>query len=185
MRSRNSPEIEPASLETRIVTVRGERVILDPDLAELYGVTTKRLNEQVKRNTDRFPADFVFGLTANEKAELVANCDHLQRLKFSPVLPRAFTEHGALMAANVLNSSRAVAMSLYIVRAFVKMREQQAANAAILKRLAEIDKTLLLHDHALRDIYQKLRSQPRRTPSFTPDLLPLSPPEKPTVKDRG
>jgi hypothetical protein len=85
--------------------------MLDSDLAELYGVSTKRLNEQVKRNQDRFPADFMFKLTAKEKAEVVANCDHLGRLKFSPVLPRAFTEHGAIMAANVLNSSSAAQMS--------------------------------------------------------------------------
>ena len=92
---------------TAILTVRGERVILDADLAATYGATTKRLNEQVKRNADRFPPDFSFQLTAEEKAEVVANCDHLARLKFSPVLPRAFTEHGAIMAANVLNSPRA------------------------------------------------------------------------------
>ena len=99
-------------ISTAILTVRGERVILDADLAATYGVTTKRLNEQVKRNTDRFPPDFSFQLTAEEKAEVVANCDHLARLKFSPVLPRAFTEHGAIMAANVLNSPRAAQMSV-------------------------------------------------------------------------
>src|SRR2546422_4621103 len=87
--------------------IRRERVILDADLAAIYGVTTKRLNEQVKRNADRFPPDFSFQLTEPEKAEVVANCDHLARLKFSPVLPRVFTEHGAIMAANVLNSPRA------------------------------------------------------------------------------
>ena len=168
---RKLPVIEPAPLETRIVTVRGEKVILDLDLAELYAVTTKALNQAVKRNAERFPSDFAFSLSVAEKAEVVTNCDHLARLKFSPGLPRAFTEHGALMAANVLNSSRAVAISLYIVRAFVKMREEHAANAAILKRLAEIDKTLLLHDHALRDIYQKLR----------PLLEPPPPPPKPPI----
>ena len=88
--------------------------------------------------------------------EVVTNCDHLARLKFSPVLPRAFTEHGAIMAATVLNSPRAVAMSVYVVRAFIRMREQLASNSAILGRLAEIDRTLLQHDASLRDIYQKL-----------------------------
>ena len=164
---RKLPVIEPAPLETRIVTVRGEKVILDLDLAELYAVTTKALNQAVKRNAERFPSDFAFSLSVAEKAEVVTNCDHLARLKFSPGLPRAFTEHGALMAANVLNDSRAAAISLYIVRAFVKMREEHAANAAILKRLAEIDKTLLLHDGALRDIYQKLRPATGATASAT------------------
>ena len=83
-------------IESRIQVIRGLRVMLDVDLAELYGVQTKRLNEQVKRNRERFPADFLFQLTLDEKAEVVANCDHLQKLKFSKVLPFAFTEHGAV-----------------------------------------------------------------------------------------
>src|SRR6266436_2564379 len=149
--------VKPAPLHERILTVRGTKVIFDADLAELYAITTKALNQAVKRNPKRFPGDFTFLLTAKEKRQVVTNCDHLLRLKFSPVLPRAFTEHGALMAASLLNSPRAVAMSLYVIRAFVKMREDLVTNAAILKRLAEIDKTLLLHDGALRDIYQKLR----------------------------
>lgn len=86
----------------RILLVRGERVLVDADLAQLYGVSTKRLNERVKRNERRFPPDFAFRLTKTEKDEVVANCDHLANLKFSPVLPRVFTEHGAVMAANVL-----------------------------------------------------------------------------------
>jgi hypothetical protein len=84
-------------IENAILFIRGEKVILDSDLARLYGVTTKRLNEQVKRNRERFPEDFMFKLTSGEKAEVVANCDHLKKLKFSPVLPFAFTEHGAIM----------------------------------------------------------------------------------------
>jgi hypothetical protein len=105
-------------------------------------------------------------MTASEKQEVVANCDHLARLKFAKVLPWAFTEHGAIMAAMVLNSSQAVAMSVYVVRAFIRMREQLVANSAVLKRLAEIDKTLLQHDSALRDIYRKLLPllQPPPTP---------------------
>jgi len=152
-----------------ILDLRGRKVIVDADLAEIYGVTTKALNQAVRRNTERFPADFVFRLTAKEKTEVVTNCDHLARLKFSPALPRAFTEHGAIMAATVLNSPEAVAMSVYVVRAFIRTREQLAANAAILRRLAEIDRTLLQHDAALRDIYHKL----------LPLLQPPSPPERP------
>jgi len=146
----------PRPIASLILDLHGRKVMIDADLAEVYGVTTKVLNQAVARNTDRFPADFVFRLTPNEKLEVVTNCDHLARLKFSPVLPRAFTEHGAIMAATVLNSPQAVAMSVYVVRAFIRMREQLTANAAILKRLAEIDKTLLRHDGSLRDIYHKL-----------------------------
>ena len=141
------------------------------DLSELYGVPTKRLNEAVKRNADRFPEDFLFRLTAAEKEEVVANCDHLARLKFSPQLPYAFTEHGAIMAATVLNSPEAVAMSVYVVRAFIQMREQIAANAEVLKRLAEIDKTLLKHDKSLQIIWAQLQ----------PLLQPPPDPPKPRI----
>ena len=99
-------------IESRIQVIRGLRVMLDVDLAALYGVQTKRLNEQVKRNRDRFPSDFLFQLTADEKTGVVANCDHLQNLKFSKALPFAFTEHGAIQAANVLASSQAVEMGM-------------------------------------------------------------------------
>jgi hypothetical protein len=92
-------------IEQRILLIRGQRVMLDADLAKLYGVSTKRLNEQVRRNRGRFPEDFMFQLTTIEKAEVVANCDHLAKLKFSPVLPNAFTEHGAIMVASVLNTN--------------------------------------------------------------------------------
>ena len=91
-------------IEPLIQTIRGQNVILDHDLAALYGVPTKRLNEQVRRNRERFPDDFLFQLTAEEKAEVVANCDRLARLKYSSSQPNAFTEHGTIMAANVLNS---------------------------------------------------------------------------------
>ena len=101
-KQRSLAEAEKA-IGDRILLVRGVRILVDADLAKIFGVTTKRLNEQVKRNKDRFPEDFVFQLTDEEKAEVVANCDHLDRLKFSPVPPHAFTEFGAIMAANVLD----------------------------------------------------------------------------------
>lgn len=147
-----TPDVGPL-----ILTVRGQRVILDADLAALYGVTTKAFNQAVKRNQERFPHSFAFQLTAEEKQEVVTNCDHLQRLKFSPVLPWGFTEHGALQASNVLNSPKAVAMSVYIISAFIRLREAVADNQVMAKRLAEVEKTLLTHDVALRDIYQKIR----------------------------
>jgi hypothetical protein len=99
----------------KILLLRGKRVMIDKDIAELYGVTTKRLNEQVKRNKKRFPEDFMFQLSQEEKDEVVAICDHLKTLKFSPNLPFAFTEHGAVMLASVLNSDRAIEVNIQIV----------------------------------------------------------------------
>lgn len=126
-------------VDRRILLLRGQKVILDSDLASLYGVTTKRLNEQVKRNADRFPPDFMFRLTRAERAEVVANCDHLAQLKFSTTLPNAFTEHGALMAASVLNSPRAIEVSIFIVRAFVRLRQLLASNDALRRKLEEME----------------------------------------------
>ena len=143
-------------LESMIFTIRDRKVIIDADLAALYTVPTKALNQAVKRNEDRFPRDFVFRLNAKERLEVVTNCDHLARLKFSRTLPLAFTEHGAIMAATVLNSPQAVSMSVFVVRAFIQMREHIAANAAILKRLAQIDRALLEHDSSLLELYEKL-----------------------------
>lgn len=172
-----------------IYVLRGQRVILDADLARIYGVATFRFNEAFKRNRHRFPADFAFQLTAGEFAALRAPTQPAtgtpdssqsamsssqvvenepdvtspsqfatssKRHRGAAYRPWAFTEHGALMAANILHSERATHMAVYVVRAFVQMREHLAANAAILKRLAEIDKTLLEHDSALRDVYRKL-----------------------------
>jgi hypothetical protein len=114
---------KPVQIEKVMLLIRGEKVIIDADLTSFYGVTTKRLNEQVRRNKNRFPNKFLFKLTFDEKREVVANCDHLYPLKYSNSPPNVFTEHGVLMAASVLNSSRAVEMSIFIVRAFVKMRK--------------------------------------------------------------
>jgi hypothetical protein len=160
-----------AALKTRRNTIGIELDIEYFRMAALYGVTTKAFNQAIKRNSTRFPEDFAFLLTPEEKTEVVTNCDHLCRLKFSLVSLRALTEHGALMAAIILISPRAVAMSVYVIRAFVRMREDLVANAAILKRLAEIDKTLLIHDAALREIFEKLR----------PLLAPPPAPPKPEI----
>jgi hypothetical protein len=164
-----STAIAPAHNIAQLIRhIRDVRVILDADLAQIYGVETRALNQALKRNQERFPADFEFELTREEILGISQTVTSLRNLKFSKQV-RAFTEHGALMAASILNSPRAVAMSVYVIRAFVRMREDLAANAAILKRLAEIDKTLLLHDGALRDIYQKLR------PFLEPPPLPPKP----------
>ena len=147
-------------LEKRIVTVRGQRVIVDADLARLYGVTTKALNQAVKRNTHRFPRDFAFLLTTAEKAEVVTVCDHLARLRFSPVLPRVFTEHGAIMAATVLNSPRAVQMSVFVVRAFVKMRAVLGDTRELARKLASVEAELKsrldVHEAAIVDVLQRI-----------------------------
>lgn len=150
-----------------ILLIRGQKVMVDADLAKLYGVTTKRLNEQVRRNRDRFPEDFMFQLTAEEKAEVVANCDHLKNLRFSPVLPLVFTEHGALMLASVLNSPKAVEMSLFIVRAFIRMREVLSAQKDLAQKLAELERKSSQHDAEIQAIIRALRE------------LMAPPPEKP------
>ena len=136
-------------VESRILLMRGRRVLLDADLAALYGVKTKALNQAVKRNIDRFPEDFMFQLTDEEKKEVVTNCDRLKRLKFSPGAPNAFTEHGAIMAANVLNSRRAVAASVYVVRAFVRLREILTTHAELAGKLAELERRIGIHDEAI------------------------------------
>jgi len=166
----NSEQLEPL-----IFRIRGRRVVLDADLARLYGVTTTRFNEAFRRNRHRFPGDFAFQITADELENLRSQIaisslqstdspkDSSRRSRFVTAshggrryLPWAFTEHGALMAANILRSEGAVQMSVFVVRAFVRLREQVAANTAILKRLAEIDKTLVQHDAVLSDLYRKL-----------------------------
>jgi len=149
--------ISTAQIAPSILLLRGQKVLLDADLAVLYGVTTKRLNEQVKRNSERFPADFRFQLTAEEKQQVVANCDHLAGLKYSPQRPYAFTEHGALMAASVLNSPRAVEISVYVVRAFVKLRELLASNQSLAKKLDQLERKLSTHDQAITEILQAIR----------------------------
>ena len=124
---------------------------------ELYGVPTKALNQAVKRNRDRFPADFMFRLTKDEKTEVVTNCDHLQKLKFSPVLPYAFTEHGAVMLASVLNSKKAVQVSVHVVRAFVKLREILSMHPEIARKLTELERNVVRHDARIQSLFEAIR----------------------------
>ncbi len=147
-------------IESLIVNLRGQKVIFDADLAELYGVSVKRLKEQVRRNAERFPEDFSFQLTKSEALELQRSRSQFATLKRGQnikYLPHAFTEHGAIMAATELSSPEAVAMSVFVVRAFIQMREQLTANAQILKRLSEIDARLLEHDEGLGILWSKLK----------------------------
>jgi hypothetical protein len=143
-------------IEKAILLIRGQKVMLDADLAKLYGVTTKRLNEQVRRNRKRFPEDFMFKLTAEEKSEVVANCDHLSRLKFSPTLPYVFTEHGAIMAASVLNTQRAVEASIFVVRAFVRLREMLATHKQLSRKLRELERKIEGHDESIQAIFEAI-----------------------------
>ena len=138
--------IRVGTIQQRILLIRGEKVIIDADLAEVYGVTTKALNQAIRRNRDRFPEDFMFQLTKEEKLEVVTNCDHLKKLKFSPVNPRVFTEHGAIMAASVLNSPKAVEVSVFVVRAFVQLREVMAGHKELAQRIGQLERTLSDHD---------------------------------------
>jgi len=186
------------SLDPLILTIRGQKVLLDVDLAKIYGVETRVFNQTVKRNAERFPEDFRFQLTEDEMTELRTRIIAFEddttvngytgalrsqfvilkpgRGRHRKYLPYAFTEHGAIMAATVLNSPEAVKMSVFVVRAFVRMREHLAANAAILQRLAEIDKTLLEHDQALGTIWRQIQpllqpppEPPKRRIGFLPD----------------
>lgn len=151
------------SILQRILTIRGHSVILDLDLAALYRVTTSALNQAIKRNPGRFPEDFAFRITTKEKEEVVTNCDHLSRLKFSPVLPFAFTEHGTIMAASVLNSLRAVETSVFVVRAFVRMRETLASHQELAHRLEKLEMT---YDARFRVVFDAIRAlmEPPKTP---------------------
>lgn len=144
-------------VDRMILLIRGQKVMLDADLAELYGVPTKRLNEQVKRNADRFPDDFMFRLTPEEKEEVVANCDHLRSLRFSPGAPNAFTEHGALMLASVLNSKRAVEVSVFVVRAFVRLREMLASHRELARKMAELERKSRGHDEQIQSLVRAIR----------------------------
>ena len=163
--------------------VRGRRVVLDSDLAALYDVPTKVFNQTIQRNAERFPSDFAFQLTreevANLRSQFVTSSLEQNRFLRSQIvtlqahggrrhLPWAFTEHGAIMAATILRSERAVAMSVFVVRAFVRMREALLTNAVVFKRLAEIDKKLLEHDVVLQDVVEKLLPLLNPPPEDTP-----------------
>ena len=143
---------------SRILNLRSKKVMIDKDMAELYGVTTKRLNEQVKRNLLRFPEDFMFQITQQEKDEVVANCDHLKSLKFSSTLPYVFTEHGAVMMASVLNSERAIKMNIQIVRIFAQLREMALTHKDILIKLAKIEKKITNQDEDIKLLFDAVKS---------------------------
>jgi phage regulator Rha-like protein len=167
-------------VEDLIHTLRGQRVILDTDLAQVYGVLTWRLNEQVKRNQERFPADFMFQLTNDENKSLTSQFAMSKKGRGGRrTLPYAFTEHGAIMAANVLNSPRAVQMSVFVVRAFIKMRETLGENRHLAEKLTELERRLTgrldVHEQAIVHILDEIKKL----------MEPLPPPPEPKRREIG
>ncbi len=146
--------IPTEKIDRAILFIRGHKVMLDSDLAAIYGVKTGRLNEQVKRNKDRFPNDFMFQLTNHEKQEVIANCDHLENLKFSRTNPYAFTEHGTIMLANVLSTPTAIETSVLIVRAFVKLRELLSTHKELERKILELESK---YDQQFKLIFKAIR----------------------------
>ncbi len=146
--------VSEARIVNAIMLVRGQRVILAPDLARLYGVTTSHLNQQVKRNHNRFPNEFCFSLTRTERDEVITNCDHLESLRFSAALPLAFTEHRVIMAANVLNSPQAVDASVKIVRAFISMRDTLLATRELARKVDALERRF---DGQFKVVFEALR----------------------------
>ncbi len=155
--TKSSAVVKGGRIQQRILLIRGVKVMIDADLAEVYGVPTRRLNEQVRRNRERFPDDFMFQLTADEKSEVIANCDHLENLKYSRALPLAFTEHGAIMAAAVLNSPRAVEVSIFVVRAFVQLRETIAGHKELTRKIARLERKLGDHDEQIMVLVEAVK----------------------------
>jgi hypothetical protein len=161
-------EISVEVVATKILLVRGKKVMLDRDLAELYGVSTKRLNEQVKRNIKRFPNDFMFQLTLDERDKVVAICDHLKPLKFSYQLPFVFTEQGVAMLSSVLNSERAIRVNIAIMRAFVKLRQVLLTHKELAEKLEELEKKYQLHETDIQAIFEAIKKmlEPPPKPRF-------------------
>jgi len=159
--------LAPRPIENQIFLARGQKVLLDSDLAALYGVEVRALNQAVKRNAERFPSDFVFQLSEEEsgilRSQTVISKINRGGRRYRPY---AFTEHGAVMAASVLNSPRAVEMSIFVVRAFVRLRETLAAHKVLAAKLAELEQRLETHGTAIEEIVQAIRAL-------------MTPPEKP------
>jgi hypothetical protein len=161
------PNLIPVEIiEQRIFLMRGEKVMIDRDLAQLYGVETKVLNQAVRRNKDRFPENFMFQLTKQERDEVVTNCDHLADLRFSYQMPYAFTEQGVAMLSSVLRSKRAIQINIQIMNTFVALRRMLADNKALAQRLAELERK---YDAQFKVVFDALRKL----------IAPPDPPKRP------
>ena len=165
---KNEITLSQHEIEKLIITIRGEQVLIDQDIARLYGVTTKRLNEQAKRNSARFPNNFRFELTEEERDEVVANCDHLQSLKFRPTLPYAFTEQGIGQLSSVVHSQKAIERSIVIMNAFVAMRRFIVQNAGVLMRIAHLERHQIETDEKIDLILDKMEE---RSPKLLPEQI--------------
>ena len=157
MRTKTKIDVASFSIENLIMTLRGQKTILDHDLARLYGVSTKRLNEKVRRNRARFPSDFCFQLTL-EELDSIRSQNATASKRNIRYLPYAFTEHGALMSASVLNTPRAVEVSVYVVRVFVKLRDAVLLHKELAGRLVEIEQKVGEHDSAIRALIKAINS---------------------------
>ena len=152
---------------SKILFLRKRKVIIDRDLAELYEVETKALNQAVKRNIKRFPSDFMFQLTKKEKQQVVTFCDHLQALKFSPQLPYVFTEQGVAMLSSVLNSERAILVNIEIIRTFTKLRELMATNVKLRQKIEAMEQKYDVKFKQVFDVLkQLLRGEPKKQIGF-------------------
>jgi hypothetical protein len=155
----NELMISKNSIKDKIHTIRGLKVMLDSDLAVLYEVLTKVLNQAVKRNIERFPKDFMFQLTESEKNELVTNCDHLQNLKYSSQFPSVFTEQGVATLSGVLKSKKAIEVNIQIMRAFVSMRKFLLTNAQLFQRIDKTEQKLLEHDEKFEKVFDAIENK--------------------------
>ena len=149
--------ITQESIENRIFIIRGQKVMIDRDLAELYGVPTKYLNQQVHRNILRFPSEFIFKLSEQEKSELVAICNRFELLKHSSSLPYAFTEHGVAMLASVLNSERAIKMSIFIINTFVRLRQILYTHKELARKLEQLENRVSNHGKDISELVHSIR----------------------------
>ena len=145
------------NVEQKVLLIRGHKVLIDRDLAVLYNVSTKALNQAVKRNKERFPSDFMFQLTEKELNKVVTNCDHLKDLKFSYQPPHVFTEQGVAMLSSVLRSQRAIQVNIAVMRAFVKLREILSTNKELAQKLAQLEQKTEKHDKEIQAIFHAIR----------------------------
>ena len=173
------PVTSQEKIEQKIFLIRGHKVMIDRDLAKLYGVETKYLNRQVRRNLGRFPDEFMFQLTREEQRELVTNWHRFKTMKHSSSLPYAFTEHGVAMLASVLNSERAVKMSIQIVKTFVRLRRWISTHTELAHKLSELEGRLDKHDQDIQSIFAVIRRlmapppiPPKRRIGFHPQQTP-------------
>jgi hypothetical protein len=163
--------VPEAVLQNMIFIIRGQKVMIDKDLAELYGTETKVLNQAVKRNIKRFPDEFMFSLSPEEKKQLVTNCDRFTSWKHSTAKPYAFTEHGVAMLSSVLNSERAIEMNIRIIRAFIRLRDMVTENKDLRHAIETLEKRVDDHDKAIQIAFNTLKQ-----------ILEPPVPKKPKVK---